>query len=293
MKLSAKPFYRSPFNPKAHREDGYAINKDAKIALISDGVSGPFVGEPEDYGGRKSGGKVVTDIVCEKVSGAKAPCSVYDLLLEANTDVRQKHEAMGKDLAKQAVAGASVAACQITDCEAVLILIGDTTVFFEDMGGFGAFTNFNQAAHSLEEAGCQFFEACKRFAPMVLVQPWMLYRPFFEAKQFFRANKHTNAGEHIAGVNGGHAMLNGDPALERCWTLRHLSLSLMKWILLVTDGLLWRDFRADLHCKEVCEAFVRGGFPALLELRDQRDNQPHISGWPEGTGVFINFKEEE
>lgn len=290
MTFSAAPFYRPHSNERAHREDGYATNDEAGIFLVTDGVSEPYVGEPCDYGNGKSGGEVVSRIIRSQIIIAEAPFDICKLLLQANAAILQKHESMGRDPAKQAVAGACVAACQIGEHEAIFVVVGDAGVLWEDQEGSHFLTNFDAAAHALEEAGNEFFEACKHYAAMVGAQPWGLYRPFFDAKQFYRANRHTEdcGGYHVPGRNGGHGMVNGNPAVQSCWTVKCINPSKVKWILLLTDGLLWRDFRPENH-QEVAGTFVRGGLPALLELRDGRDNQPHIQakGWPEATAIVL------
>ena len=290
MKFSAVPFYRPPSNESACREDGHFIDEKAGIVVVTDGVSEPYVGKPCDYGLGRSGGTVVSTIICNAVSGAKTPCDLLELLLEANTAVFHQHASMGRDPARQAVAGACVAACQISEHEATFVVVGDAGVLWEDQEGSHFLTNFNTAAHVLEEAGNEFFEACKHYAAMVGAQPWGLYRPFFDAKQFYRANRHTEDcdGYHIPGRNGGHGMVNGNPAVQSCWTVKCINPSKVKWILLLTDGLLWRDFRPENH-QEVADAFNRGGLDALVKLRDGRDNQPHIQakGWPEATAIVL------
>ena len=287
MKFSMNSYYRRPSSKHARTEDGHAINKG--IVVVTDGVSEPYVGEPRDYGEGQSGGTVVSNIICDTISQARPPCDICELLLEANAKILRKHQSMGMDVDKQAVAGASIAACQIMDEEAVFVLAGDTGIFWDDERGFHFLSNFTPSAHGLEEAGCEFFEVCKRFATMVGAKPWELYRAFFEAKQYFRANRHFDKNsQYIAGYNGGHAMMNGGP-VESCWTVERISLSGVKWILILTDGLLWRDFRPEHH-QGVANTFNRGGIPALLELRDSLDRQPHIDGWPEGTAIILKPK---
>ena len=294
MKLSAEPFYRPPSSESARREDAYCINESAGMVVVIDGVSEPFVGVPCDYGEPgKSGGAVVADIIRYLISMANSIDGLCNSLLIANDVVRVKHKEMGRDVTEQAVAGACVAACHIHGRGAIFVVVGDAGILWEDAQGCHYLTNFSPAAHALEEAGNEFFEACKKYGAIVGEKPWALYNPFFKAKQYFRANRNNDdgGGVYVPGKNGGHGMVNGNRALERYWTVKSIDLSSVKWILVHTDGILWRDFRPE-NCQEVAEAFNRGGIPAILELRDSRDNQPHIQakGWPEGTVIVLKPK---
>lgn len=291
MKPSAVPFYRPPSDKRARHEDKYAISEDECTVLVADGVSEPYVGEPTDYGEGKSGGEVVSQIISDIITTSQNSVDLLQLLHQASGEIAKKHSLMGRDLTKQAVAGASVAACQIKDDQALFVTVGDSPIFWEDESGSHVFTNFTSSAAALEEAGNEFFEACKHYGAMVGATPWQLYHPFFQAKQFYRANRHVGGKyeSYKPGINGGHGIVNGNPDMALCWSTQSIiSLSGVRWILLVTDGMLWRDFRPE-NQKEVAEAFNRGGIPALLELRDARDNQPHISGHPEGSAIMIKF----
>lgn len=290
--FSAVPFYRHPSNERARCEDRHVICDKKKVALVADGVSKPYVGEPEDYGGGKSSGEVVSQIICDTITFAHDSVDLPNLLHQGNEATAKKHCAMGRDLTREAVAGASVAACQVQDDQVSLLTVGDSSIFWEYETSFDHFSNFTPSATAMEEEGNEFFEACKRYGAIVGAAPWQLYHPFFQAKQFYRANRHVGGRDepYKPGINGGHGMVNGNPDLVSCWSTRSISLAGLKWILLVTDGMLWRDFRPESHCQLVVQTFNLGGIPALLGLRDALDNQPHIKGWPEGTAIVLKFK---
>lgn len=287
MKLSIEePFYRkaSATTPK---EDGIAINMEAGLFVVSDGVSGPY--SPSNsgikYQGGITGGQMVTKTICDYVASGS---DIDKVLTDANRAVLANHLASGKDPAKEAVAGASVAACQVGHHEIKLILIGDCFVLYRDDKGFHFLTNFNQAAFDFEDRGNEAFAKCLQEAEGNKGRAWDLYFSYFSEKQFFRANK--NIG------NGGHAVLNGNPDLSQCYTIETISLlSSLKWILLGTDGLLatvsTNPKNRDAFIQQLGQMYSEGGLPAIIDWRDKEDYQPHIGvgSNPEASAIELKF----
>lgn len=293
MKLSSvRSFYRFPSDEGSFAEDGTALNLKKRIFAVFDGVSGPYsLSNPKiDYGGLHvnyiaiTGGQMVGREIQRVISDMDIDSLGLELRLQnANQRVCKAHQAIGKDPMKEAVAGACVSACQISEEEITFVMAGDAFVLFQDDNGFHFLTNFDQAAFDFEEKGNEEFAKCLKEANGNIKRAWDLYFPYFSYKQFFRANK--NSGK------GGHSMLNGDPAFKKCWTKQSLSLTPgIKWILLGTDGMLHRNFRPDRdQVNNLAFLYIAKGIEGILGWRDEKDNLPHIKN-PEASAIELKFE---
>ncbi len=295
MKLvSARPFYRKA-SANSPAEDSSIINSNAGIFAVCDGVSGPY--SPSNpglvYPGEMTGGQMVSQKVCDYISLAKPTDDVESILLNTNREVSLCHLVMEKDPLVEAVAGACFAACQLFAEEVKLVLAGDCFACWKDNQGYHFLTNFNQAAFDFEQKGNRAFDECKEKTKSKekpngdIRDAWDLYFPYFSKKQRFRANR--NLGK------GGHAILNGDPALRSCWTVQRFNIaSCPQFILLGTDGLLPSVKTDPRNEKSLADKlgsiYLEGGLATILKWRDENEKSlSHITGWPEASAIELKF----
>ncbi len=304
MRLEVKSDYRKASKPGAIGEDAICKNEDASMFAVCDGVDGPYSpSNPRHPYGKRTGGQMVGEIVKFVVENAAESCNLYDTLLLANSLMGVCHESHKKSLANEAVAGACVAACQVKVDTVSLVLVGDCFAFWCDETGMNVATNFDQSAFDFEQKGDEAFRQCvevvdQRFPETKgknLGRAWDEFFPRFGEKQFFRANR--NLG------NGGHAMLNGDPDLPRCWTTKEIPLVGLQWMLFCTDGLLPPHLMVPMHHdilkNGVQWVFERLALEGLGVWRDKMvaeheaevkgSDTPHIEGHPEGSVLAIRF----
>lgn len=284
--FTIEPYYREA-SAKGPIEDGYAINKNGKNTVaVCDGVSGPYSpsNPPLIYNGGLTGGQMVRKELVKTIESVNF-ASAQSVLRLVNSRVLTNHLRKGKDPEKEAVAGACVSVCEISAGIAKFIVVGDCFVEWKDDDGFHFLTNFDRAALEFERKGDEAFEKCRKEAGGNIKKAWGLYFPYFSDKQFFRANK--NLGK------GGHAMLNGDFAMEECWTKKEIFLSKTKWILLGTDGLLpGAEFlfeHWETLAQELGEVYEKGGIPEIVKWRDKLGILPHIEGNPEAAAIEVKF----
>lgn len=289
MKWSATPFYRQA-SSKTPSEDGIAINEAAGLFVVCDGVSGPY--SPSNpginYEGGITGGQMASRRIITEVMGASSGRSIKEVLTDANLEIFRWHLSLGtksQDPQKEAVGGACVAACQIANGNVTFVVAGDSFAFCKHRGGVLVITNFDQAAFDFEKKGDEYFQECKEKCRGSIGDAWDMYFSYFAQKQFYRANKNL--------YKGGHAMFNGDLAVENYWTVVSANTDGLSWILLCTDGLLPQlatDPSQEITLgKKVGELYERGGIPAILEWRDKEGNQPHITGYPEASAIEVKF----
>lgn len=287
--FSVNSFYR-PASSGGQREDYAAINESAGIFAAFDGVSGSYSPSkpPLDYGDGETGGSWVARQAADIIFHAAPPCDIDFLLLDANRRVLHKHMELGKDPKKEAVAGACFAACQLHEPFVSLYLAGDCFALYRNRTGVHFINDFDQAAVELEEAGKMVFGECLRLTKDSqhphgdIGRAHDLRFPYTCARQHFRANK--NIGK------GGHAILNGDPELEACWTTRAVNNIGLKWMLLGTDGLLPSSFTSD-QFGQLAEVYEKGGLSAVVQWHDERNLQLHIGvgKHPEASVVELKF----
>lgn len=284
--LEAKSYYREA-SAKGPKEDGSVINNAKRLYIVSDGVSGPFSpSHPVLKYNDLTGGQMVSQTICNRASISPLSFNVQDVLLDANKAVLANHLLACKDPTKEAVAGASVAACQVGRKEVAMILIGDCFILYKNRGGFHFFTNDDQAAFDLEKKGNEIFARDLEKAEGDMDRAWDLHFPYLLKRQFFRANR--NIGQ------GGHAALNGDPALKDCWTF--CIVYNLEWILLGSDGLLpaasTDPKNRDRLALQLGYMYEKGGIEAIIEWRDKEDILPHIGAGnhPEATAIELKFK---
>ena len=92
--------------------------------------------------------------------------------------------------------------------------------------------------------------------------------------------------------------MDGGNGLNNCWTKIKLKwISSLKFILLLTDGLIPPSEAGPGEEKtlaqKLAELYQGGGICAIVEWRDrveaEKNTLTHVSGWPEGTAVMLNF----
>ncbi len=283
MKLLASPFYFSA-NPPGRQEDNFGVRSNCKMGVVTDGVSPPYVGEPFLYGNKVSGGEMASAIICHEVGRNEGPSDIRQALLDGNRAIKICHNIIGKNHVDEVVGGCCAAAYQIVETEGQvrLVVAGDCGVLCQDQQGSHFLSNFDDAAYELEGYGNEFFQQCLVAANRLGIDSgWPVYDSFFKLKQKFRANQHLG--------QGGHAIFNGDPAVQNCWTEKIIDLEGLEWLLLLTDGALSADFH-PCDAGKVAEAFNRGGVEAILALRDDGPPLPHIKR-PEATIMVVKFGE--
>lgn len=283
--FTVEPHYREA-SAKGPVEDGYAVNNRLNMFAVCDGVSGPY--SPSNpkliYEGGLTGGQMVKEELLNAIKFVNF-ARAQSILRLANSRVLVKHLRKGEDPEKEAVAGACTSVCEISVGIAKFIVVGDCFVEWKDNDGFHFLTNFDWVALEFERKGDAAFEKCLKEAGGDKGKAWDLYFPYFSEKQYFRANK--NLGK------GGHAMLNGDFAIEECWTKKEIFLSKTEWILLGTDGLLpGAEFLLghwETLSQELGDVYEKGGIDEIVKWRDELSRLPHIDGYPEAAAVEIKF----
>ena len=150
-----------------------------------------------------------------------------------------------------------------------------------------------EAIKVLREKTGASLQACKKALEKSggdMGKAWNLYRPFYQERRVFCPNR--NIGK------GGFPLLNGDPALEKCWISKT-----MPWeqdpllVFLGTDGLLPpsavnpNDF--EPLAESIINRFSARGVKSVLDWRDQEEAKAkilqHTPGWPEATAVVLRF----
>ncbi|MDO8530240.1 MAG: hypothetical protein Q7S10_02430 [bacterium] len=152
------------------------------------------------------------------------------------------------------------------------------------------YAGFDAAGHAMEQKDQDAFTACLAQAGGNKGKAWDLYWPQYTQKRIFCANK--NIGK------GGYATLDGGDGLKDCWTKVKLEWTpSLRFILLLTDGLIPPSEAVPGKEKDLARKLVElyrgGGIPAIVEWRDkveaEKNTLTHVSGWPEGTAVMLNF----
>lgn len=288
MKILGKPFYRSPSDEEAIREDAPFANNEVGLFLVADGDSAAYC--PNHPSARYSccgltGGQVASMMLVANAAAQMMSFDSYVFLRQVNEGVRQMHLTIGKDPCNgDDVGGASFAICRILENVVLTRLGGDCFKLWKDKAGFHFLNGFDEAARQVEEADINAFGECLEQASGNKGEAWNLYWPRYRAKRVRYANKSIG--------KGGWATLNGDPALLECLTLDRMTLTNgNEWILLGSDGMLHRHFRPS-DAEELGKIYEHGGIPAILEWRDERDDQPHIGRgqWPEASAVEIKLE---
>lgn len=230
--VSAASFYRMPFDEKAHIEDGSFINVRAGLFGVADGVSEAYSpsNPPRKYTGGLTGSQMVSILFCRGGASEGSFSSVEKFLLEVNQNVFVEHLNMGLDPVADDVGGASFAVYKLGQ-EISILLAGDCYVLVADAKEPLLYTGFDETGYEMEQKDQDAFTLCLGQANGNKGKAWDLYWPKYKEKRIFCANK--NIGK------GGYATLNGDPALESCWTKVTVEwTSSLEFILLLTDGLL-------------------------------------------------------
>lgn len=286
--ISVSSFYRSPSDKKAFIEDGSFVNFNARLFGVVDGNSEAYSPSypPLIYPGGLTSGQMVAREFCFAGVNAGKEGKAEEAILSANRRILLNHQLMKADPAKEDVGGATFAICQIKDDEIVFIVGGDCFVLWNDVAGSHFVIGFDEAASKVESEDSAAYEECLKKAGGDKGLAWDFYFPAYQAKRIRYANKNVGGG--------GHASLNGNPALENCWRKFTLRSTLPEWIILGTDGLVPLS---GINCTDasqiakLCEVYSKGGIEALLEFRDSHDNLPHIGNgdWPEATAIEMKF----
>lgn len=289
--VSASSFFRLPFDQKCIIEDGSFVNPCAGLFGVVDGVSAAFSPKnpPLIYPGGLTGGQVVSRLAC--AHGALAYPGIYSGLEGftkiVNNEILEAHLSMGQDPKKENVGGASFAFCQIKEDGLYFLLGGDCFAFCKSEKGLFFFSGFDQAAYDVEDQANKNYVRCLEKASGDKGVAWDIYYLQFKAKRYKYANR--NLGK------GGYAVLNGDPALEKCWTYRSIeSCQRPSLLLMFTDGMLPSEETNPENNKELAKMidklYLKGGLSAILKWRDETEKSlAHITGWPEATAVELQF----
>ncbi len=292
--LSATAFYRYPTDHTAHIEDGHFLNICAGFFGVVDGVSAAYSPKhpPLRYSKGLTGGQVAASIVCRVGSEARdTAIDLEQLVLQMNTRIWLEHKNMGKMPGLDDVGGTGFAFCKVAKDGLEFILGSDCAVFVIDDTGVRFVSGFDTAAQIVE-----FLEE-KNFARHLMEQggnkenAWDAHFTFCEKKRLKYINKQIGSG--------GFALLNGDHAVQNCWTnFRIAHSSHPRLVLLLTDGMLPLSWTASDQREKLTQKLLElstEGTQALLDWRDSETmrvgGSPHINGWPEATMVQLVFAE--
>ncbi len=291
LRLLEKPFYRPATAGNDPQEDGYAFNESAGIAVVYDGVSEPYSNSHPriDYNGNgMTGGQMAGQWVKIAVEAAEPGDRLQDVLLEANQQILDSHLKAGLDPATKAVGGVCLAACQVLAGKLTLITVADAWANVRHRrGSWQFYTNIDLPAYELEESGNVVFAAFKKLNNGHIGATWVDYFTYFTKQQYFRANRHKN--------EGGHGMVNGNPAVQEYWTCFEGEATEYNRIALGSDGMLSSsdahpDRRSSLS--EVIGAQLsmsKQPAAAVYGLAASKPSDPHIGAGkrPEATMLYL------
>ncbi|MDD4901498.1 MAG: hypothetical protein PHS62_05395 [Patescibacteria group bacterium] len=288
MKLiSVLSYFRPPFAPSSI-EDASFINSRANLYGVADGVSAAYSpSHPPLYYGTLTGGQMAVQELCSSAVRLEPDVNLRSLLLKVNEAIFIRHNQAGKNPKNDNVAGASFAICQINSTSITFIVAGDCFALFRIKENLRFLTGFDQPAHRLKERADRLFAKCLRRAGNNKGRAWDLFQPLYQAGKIKYTNKRIG--------RGGYAELNGDPALEDCWTVIDISAScLPRYILLGTDGLIPSQSSSSGRQNEIAlqleNHYLKGGIPGLLGFRDGAEKGLcHLNGWPEASAVELKF----
>lgn len=297
---SAKTFYRAAFDRKANGEDGCFANEPSKLYGVTDGNSAAFSpSNPQDkYPGGLTGGQMVIRQVTEFLEGLVSFVRIKKCLVEINERILRQHQLIGKDPTKgHDVGGASFAFCQLDEQGVKLLLGGDCFVLIKLRDRCLFLTGFDQPAFALEEADQDAYNACLQQTKSLdrpngsIGAAWDLYFSHYRQKRLRCKNK--NIGQ------GGHADLNGDPALSQCWLWYPIAWRYnIEKIFLATDGFLPPSQFNGQNLNQLGETLwsISNGDPEkILSWRDSQEARAkrlrHVEGWPEAAAVILDFQE--
>lgn len=288
--ISASSFYRAPHDERAYIEDGTFINVRAGLFGVADGCSEAYSPQnpPMEYKTGLTGGQTVAEIFCIGGVSEYASSSAEGFLLSINRKVYLVHDReMGLSPGKDDVGEVRFVVCRITEKGLTFVLGGDCFLLCQNDEGMSFFTNFDENAFRIEDEANQVFAECLQKSEGNKGRAWDIYHPHYRERKLRFTNK--NIGK------GGSAALNGDPALEKCWTVGEISASSRpRFVLLGSDGLLPSQTMNPKHrtemTAEIGRLYTSGGLPALLKWRDETEQSlPHIQGWPEASAVELKF----
>ena len=291
--VSTASYYRRASDQKSTLEDGCFMNERLGFFGVFDGVSAAYSpSNPPLRYPRSSftGGQAAVSAACVVGMSLSERRPVKSSAALMNEKVLKIHKCVGKDSAVDDVGGAGFALCQ-ADEDGIEFLVGaDCGVFYLDKNGPHFFSGFDEAAQKVEEEDEANFKRHLEEQGSV-GKAWDAYFSAYRMKRLTYINKQ---------VEGGFASLNGDPALERCWTYRRVSSNERPGlVLLMTDGALPPAKTVTSRRKELERDLSRllgglsGDWPqTIFKWRDagmtSADN-PHIDGWPEATMVRLDF----
>lgn len=284
--------YRPSFDKKAKREDGFFVHSIANIYGVTDGNSAAFSSaNPQDmYSGGLTGGQMVMQQASRFLAGLYSHISIEEFLMQVNARVLSCHQGIGKDPNNgYDVGGASFAFCQFTGEGITFLLGGDCFVLVNLQDKCMFFTDFDKAAFNLEAQDQDAYNTCLNIAGGNRGTAWDLHFLRYKRKRLFCKNK--NIGQ------GGHADLNGDPALAQCWKRVMVSWDCgINKVILGTDGLIapsvFNGENFDQLSRDIW--YISSGDPKkMIEWRDDIESRTkrllHVEGWPEAAAVVLSF----
>lgn len=280
--------YRDPSDKDALRED-FSFFNPMGFAGHADGNSAAYCKDypPEQYRGGSSGGQLAAKSFAVNGIGALPHHDIERPILSANEFVRRQHSRQLRGYSPgDDVGGAAFVICKLKGDILDYIIAADCflAIIRNKSDDFDFQTGFDEAAFRVEnEDNMGGFAVClaqTKTAQKPLGDKdaaWNLYYEKYKAKRIKYSNRLI--GE------GGYATLNGDPELENCWKKGQYRLTPGDEVILGTDGVLWSGCNSKDHFADFVDVYKRGGIPAVLEFRDQRDYLPHIGlgKHPEGS----------
>ena len=284
--------YRPSFDKNAKIEDSCFVNHASNIYGVTDGNSAAFSPiNPQDmYSSGLTGGQMVMQQVSLFLYELNFFMGIEECLARVNARVLSCHQDIGKDpRSDHDVGGASFAFCQFTEEGITFLLGGDCFALVKSANDCMFFTGFDKAAFDLEAQDQNAYNTCLNLAGGNRGNAWDLHFPRYRRKRLFCKNK--NIGQ------GGHADLNGDPALAQCWKREMIKWDCgVKKVLLGTDGLIASSQFDGNNLEQLGFTLwhISIGDPKiLLNRRDSIEpyarRSQHVEGWPEAAAVVLSF----
>ncbi len=252
---------------------------------VADGVSGLY--HPDD-GPRLfhglSGGQMATQALYYVAQSCYASMTLQEVVLWANDTIMRKHQNEDIPLDRSdLLAGATFSLAKIGEKDVEVIQAGDSFALWQMTTGEYGITRNQVFAHDMECRNA--FGALLKKHGGDKVKTWKEFTPFISQLRLERVNKN---------IEKGYGLLNGQPALKDCWTLRSFSLKDLARLILFTDGFIHYP-ESEGNCLglayKITTLYKEGGLERILfETRMQEDfaEEGHIRH-AEATAIAIEF----
>ncbi|MFC5404180.1 protein phosphatase 2C domain-containing protein [Cohnella soli] len=251
-----------PGNPLKRNEDALAINPEARIFGVIDGVSGMAVYEDEQG---NSGGCIAARLLADELAAATAELDLREVVRSANAKLRQRMEEAGIDFATPWKRwGAVFAVFRLHADHLEFVQAGDCMLFARYRDGSVRAVTRNQVA----EFDLQTLERKRE---------WNEDGTLADEEIERRLKISHESNRNKANTREGYSVMNGDPALISFMESGRISLARVAVVYAVTDGM----FHFIEHSKDSgkWETFVKeldeyGIGPYMDRLLEQENLDP-------------------